>query len=550
MSRNGQQDPTHQFRTLVEKAGRKFARVRDLPAYGPGPGTTRYLAKVFKSYMRVWRYQQEHRPQLVGSGLQRWEIGDIASRIAQLYFGQYMRTSEARFLLESFVFYEAVLNRRYFDSPGADLEESKIKEWKIVVQEIVRFVNADKAFPNGRPSRYCAMFDTHPDSLPYVARFHAKKALKLHDAILTSYHRNEIKFAELTLDTFRMLQCLEWEPSGSSYQKRQNEPPTNGDLKEYSATSGMIDLNLAADMSDPTLPPNPKKAVLYRPKSTHLLAVIATVCEELPPEKIMLVYVSSFSGTEVSSVAESSGGSRRFSKNKVSLATSSTQNEFLAHIDNKKGYLSDYYDNSLCLSPHGSRGSNNLYPGDLLPFTRRPLFLIIDSDNSHAFKAERGEPCALLLSPSRPSFKSPRNLDESVHGSQFTLFLTAPLLAFCQMVGVSVSDRDAEVYDEAEYIIANAVAKWEVMLCSSTKVDLVWAQVLADPFLRRIILRFIFCRAALTLFHHVESKEPYLPACLPHLPEFVSPDAEAVESYICRLASHLNVSDCFDSTSY
>lgn len=32
-------------------------------------------------------------------------------------------------------------------------------------------------------------------------------------------------------------------------------------------------------------------------------------------------------------------------------------------------------------------GSNNLYPGDLIPFTRKPLFFIIDSDNSHAFKA-------------------------------------------------------------------------------------------------------------------------------------------------------------------
>lgn len=32
-------------------------------------------------------------------------------------------------------------------------------------------------------------------------------------------------------------------------------------------------------------------------------------------------------------------------------------------------------------------GVNNLYPGDIIPFTRRPLFLIVDSDNSHAFKA-------------------------------------------------------------------------------------------------------------------------------------------------------------------
>lgn len=31
--------------------------------------------------------------------------------------------------------------------------------------------------------------------------------------------------------------------------------------------------------------------------------------------------------------------------------------------------------------------SNTFYPCDIIPFTRRPLFLIIDSDNSHGFKA-------------------------------------------------------------------------------------------------------------------------------------------------------------------
>lgn len=48
------------------------------------------------------------------AGLKRWEIGDIASRIGQLYFGQYMRTSEASYLSESYIFYEAVLTREYF----------------------------------------------------------------------------------------------------------------------------------------------------------------------------------------------------------------------------------------------------------------------------------------------------------------------------------------------------------------------------------------------------------------------------------------------------
>lgn len=593
-------DVARKFRELVEKADRKFARVRDLPAHGGSPATSRWLHKVFKVYTEVWKYQQQHRAELVGSGLQRWEIGEIASRIGQLYFGQYQRTSEARFLLEAYVFYEAIFHRRYFevsdtsplkdpsvrfkelrfyarfllvalilnrretvgvlvdrfkelvDDSRATFRETNFKEWRQVVQEITRFVNSDKTFPNTRPLRYCPIFDTHPDSFPYVARFHAKKVLKLQGAVLTSYHRNEVKFAELTLDTFRMLQCLEWEPSGSFYQKHQSEPAGNGIMKEYSGTSGLIDISLAADLTDPSLPPNPKKAVLYRPTATHLVAVIATMCEELPPESIILIYVSSSSGLAASSSSDSSGGSRRFSKSKALFSASQDPNSSPEVPDNKKGYISGFYDSSLCLGSHRIGGSNNLYPGDLLPFTRRPLFLVIDSDSSHAFKvihgAERGEPAALLLSPSRPSFKSPSSVNATQYGSQFTLFLTAPLQAFCQLVGLSASDRDKDVYDEAEKVIKSAFAKWEVMLCSSTRIDLVWAQVLPDPILRRLILRFIFCRAVLSLCHPAEARDSYVPECLPCLPGFVSPDSEAVESCIRQLAGRLKVSDFFDNT--
>ena len=56
--------------------------------------------------------------------------------------------------------------------------------------------------------------------------------------------------------------------------------------------------------------------------------------------------------------------------------------------------------------------------------------------------AERGEKAALLLSPLRPMFKDPSSADIAQNGSQFTFFLTAPLQAFCQMVGFSLSDTD------------------------------------------------------------------------------------------------------------
>ncbi|XP_057495871.1 uncharacterized protein LOC130780873 [Actinidia eriantha] len=583
------------FRALVEGADRKFARVRDVPAYGRR-GPNHYFQKVFKAYTRLWKYQQENRAKLVDSGLQRWEIGEIASRIGQLYFGQYMRTSEVRFLLEAYIFYEAILNRDYFegskgsvrdrgvrfkelrfyarfllvslilnrsemvnvlverftalvDDSIATFRETNFKEWKLVVQEIVRFKKADTALINFRPLRYCVTFDSYPASLPYVARFHAKKVLKFRDALLTSYHRNEVKFAEFTLDTFRMLQCLEWEPSGSFYQKPPVEPRENGASVDHSATSGLIDINLVADMTDPTLPPNPRKAILYRPSVTQLIAVIAMICEELPPDSVMLVYISASgkAGHANISQMERFGVSRKSSTVRVVSQTSHGQNSSIPgnHVDNKVN-SGHFVEDSLWLGPSRDGGSNNLYPGDIIPFTRRPLFLIIDSDNSHAFKilhgAERGETSALLLSPLRPSFKSG---DVTQHGSQFTLFLTAPLQAFCQLAGLNYSNNDADAYSDADDMLSTSFSEWEVVLCASTTLDLVWAQVLSDPFLRRLILRFIFCRAVLSSFCSREDSDQYLPVCLPPLPDSLSPNSEVVQSAVVRLASHLDVTDSF-----
>ncbi|XP_039054082.1 protein SCAI-like [Hibiscus syriacus] len=586
------------FRALVESADRKFARVRDFPSYGRAQGQ-HYFHKVFKAYMRLWKYQQENRAQLVKAGLSRWEIGEIAGRIGQLYFGQYMRTSEARFLVESYVFYEAILKRRYFeggevkdlrvrfkelrfyarfllvslilnrtemvkvvveklralvDDCKANFLETNFKEWKLVVQEILCFINIDTTFtiPSSRPFRYCAILDSHPKSAPYVARYHAKKILKFRDAVVMSYHRNEVKFAELTLDAYRMLQCLEWEPSGSFYQKHPAEPKENGGTVDYSGASGLIDMNLAADMTDPTLPPSPRKAILYRPSVTHLIAVMATICEELPPESIMLVYLSASgkSGHINASQVETSGGSRRTRKSILISHNSLEQNCSApeSHVNGVKEY-SDYYDNYLWLGPKGNGGASNLYPGDIIPFTRRPLFLIIDSDCSHAFKvlhgAERGEKAALLLSPLKPFFNDPSAADISQNGSQFTFFLTAPLQAFCQMVGFSLSDSDMEVLDASQSILSTAFSKWEVILCKSPNLDLVWGQVLSDPFLRRIIVRFIFFRAVLSAICPAEGGDQFLPLCLPELPNSLSSKSDVVRSSVIQLADHLKVSHCF-----
>ena len=59
----------------------------------------------------------------------------------------------------------------------------------------------------------------------------------------------------------------------------------------------------------------------------------------------------------------------------------------------------------VCISPPTSSGADEswLYPEDLLPFTRRPMFLIVDASNSRVFtvlqEQQRGYPVCCVLSP-------------------------------------------------------------------------------------------------------------------------------------------------------
>lgn len=72
------------------------------------------------------------------------------------------------------------------------LQETDFKEWKLVVQEIVRFLKADTAFMNIRPLRYSHFVDPHPDSIPHLPPSIARRNLRLRDVILSSYHTNEV----------------------------------------------------------------------------------------------------------------------------------------------------------------------------------------------------------------------------------------------------------------------------------------------------------------------------------------------------------------------
>ncbi|KAL0308776.1 UNVERIFIED_CONTAM: protein SCAI [Sesamum radiatum] len=430
-------------------------------------------------------------------------------------------------------------------------QETDFKEWKLVIQEIVKFLKADTAFMNIRPLRYSVVLELHPDCLPHV--MDAKRKLRLRDALLCSYHPNEIKFSELSLDNFRMLQSLEWEPSGSFYQASMASSSGTGSGASQNGASGPSRVN--QDITDPTLPPNPRKAILFRPAVTHFMAVLGTVCEELPSDGILLLYLSA-SGNSSNPMSSPSrtGASIGYSENIIrGFQFPSINSDSSSTYPITTGY--DSPDHSGCtadclhIGPRGHGGMNCIYPSDLLPFTRRPLFVVIDSESSKAFKAmsgaEKGEPVALLLSPATslplPAVESSR----LPSGSLFTSFLTAPLQSFVLLLGFTGSDIEKDLYSKAENLLQFSLNKLGSSLAAADNLDPVWAQILPDPFLRRLLLRFIFCRAVLSLYSPSFNKIEFHPECMPCLPEVMSPMNSTCQTVVLQLANLFGVTNKF-----
>lgn len=77
-----------------------------------------------------------------------------------------------------------------------------------------------------------------------------------------------------------------------------------------------------------------------------------------------------------------------------------------------------------------------LYPGDLYPYTRRPLFIIIDSDNSFVFAhipKYFGQPLVILMSP--------QDVPQNFQGKGSYLELSDPKLSLTFSIRRSSSSR-------------------------------------------------------------------------------------------------------------
>ncbi|KAF1806505.1 hypothetical protein FB192DRAFT_1272735 [Mucor lusitanicus] len=543
-----------EFQYLLEKSQSLFSGLRDLPPTGSHRQWRPYFEKTFEVYTKLWKFQQTHRSILENKsnyGLKRWEVGEIASKIGQLYYHYYLRTSETNYLHEAYVFYEAIHERQYFkdilevknsalmikkmryyarfiivclllnkdenvrqlitELEGLIEEYTKsfkppdAKEWQMVLEEISTFTEAEKKLVP-------INLDRTPDKIEHrlasnIAERHIAglPKLKLQEAILVGNYQKQIKFSELTLDMYRMLQSLEREPfvlhPSVAAATKNKSTETSDKTKEASKDEQG---NPAAEKM--LKRSNPHKYLLYRPSLSQLLVYISTAFKDTSDNSALLLYLSADGCAYPDQTVPGYGGGVMTSHRNNNKDTSATTQ-----------HLADHH-----VSPPSV---HCLHPADLVPFTRKPLFLIVDSDHSTEFKHMPNvfdQPVMCLMSP----VEYPSSVqDKSEIGSLFTLFLHTPLLGFCSVS--DIGNLDQQKWDECVRKIGAMEKAIGDMLLTDPSVDQHVKRFMMDDFLYYFIVRFVLCGIFLR-YHSSFKDDKSFPSSCPSLPESVYVSTEIV----------------------
>uniref|UniRef100_A0A8C1B8X7 Suppressor of cancer cell invasion n=1 Tax=Cyprinus carpio carpio TaxID=630221 RepID=A0A8C1B8X7_CYPCA len=523
------------FCYLLDKSKQLFNGLRDLPQYGHKQWQS-YFGRTFDIYTKLWKFQQQHRQVLDNRyGLKRWQIGEVASKIGQLYYHYYLRTSETSYLNEAFSFYSAIRQRSYYhqvnkeDRPELvvkklryyarfivvclllnkmDLVKVLVKElseeiedytqrfntedqleWNLVLQEVAAFVEADPLMLLNDDNAVVVISNRLQEGgVPPLEQGMVVGQLTLADALIVGNCNNQVKFSELTIDMFRMLQALEREP-----------------------------VNLATQSSKP--------GTLVREDSYTLpvtLYVDTSPLSELPANSVLLVYLSA-TGVFPTGRSESEGP-----YDFGGVLTNTNRDVVNGEMVQKRS--------------QAQKEMHCLHPGDLFSFTRKPLFIIVDSSNSTAYKNFSnlfGQPLVCLLSPT----VYPKSMqDQCQRGSLFTLFLYNPLMGFLSVCGLS--SMRYGLWEKAQELLRKVFHDIGQMITSSRVIDQAYLQFYGDEFLRLLMIRFVFCCTTLRL-HKLFREARSFPESYPPLPKQEMVESSLLQKHVLELAAMLDVQNLF-----
>ncbi|GFN94002.1 protein scai-like [Plakobranchus ocellatus] len=237
-----------------------------------------------------------------------------------------LRTSETNYLNESFSFYSAIRMRAYYSKASKeerpDLMVKKLRyyarfivvclllkkmklvrdlvrelakqiddytgtyepedqmEWNLVLGEIKAFIEADGIINvvDVDSSSIVLSHRLTPLNTPPLEKG-TPVYLTLQEVLIVGNCHEQVKFSELTLDMFRMLQSLEREPQDDLSNQIYDTSPAPGRTPFENGERG--------NKRD-----NPHKYLLYKPTYGQLNTFLASAFKELPPNGAMVLYIS------------------------------------------------------------------------------------------------------------------------------------------------------------------------------------------------------------------------------------------------------------------
>eukprot|EP00048_Salpingoeca_helianthica_P006786 m.102644 g.102644 ORF g.102644 m.102644 type:complete len:558 (+) comp14124_c0_seq5:93-1766(+) len=409
-----------QFQALQQRCRDYFGDLRALPHFGRHQWQG-YFVRVFEAFTQLWKMQQQHRKLLeTRCGLSRAQVGDMASKIGQLYYHFYLRTSEVAHLRQSYSFYKVLHDRNYFDLATADaalLEkivralaryavvsvllgewdtidkhvlpsftlatsslvspsasttaaaEARIPlEWAALPTELTAFVAAARASVGVVGGHSTASSDLfYPQSATAAAVAKRARTAALSEAVIVSLSAAQVRFSEVTLDMYRMLRRL-----------------------EHRAARRV----------------GPHKYLLHQPLPSELLVVLAATAKELSPASTWLCFVSSTEPIEDGVLLRSE------------LSSKASQVNF----------------HHVCISHR----CQSLSLSDLTVFLRHPGLLILDAPRAASALRDFEVPFGTIVLASGDAQSS---FDRADRGGLLTLFLADPLHALFMLTSPSSREK-------------------------------------------------------------------------------------------------------------
>ena len=312
---------------------------------------------------------------------------------------------------------------------------------------------------------------------------------------------------------FRIVTCFELE----SHEKK--------DL-QHRLTVEKPSMNEASVNEDPrSEQENPVKFLLYQPSISLLNSYIGNCFKDLRDRQCLVIYISGEGIPPTENTGEISYGSGGVETNR----RSGTSKPHSAHAT-RKSHIKDM---------------NCLYPGDLYPYTRKPLLLIVEGSNGLPFLQIPnlfGEPFMCVVSPQTV----PQAVEDSMEnsGGILTLFLSDPLMGLCKVCGLEhISEKS---YTTCSVILKTFFLEAAKFFLKSKDMHFHVLCFFSDQFLRMVILKFLFCSYVLRLHRSFKNWTQW-PKCHPQLSADIM-DNVVLEKIIRDISVELDIQTLFNDS--